>query len=763
MKRLRKVIKTLEDSQRLATTGPERQKFLFTVGFLRGIEIKLGLLLKRGRGVQNRQRLIDCVRWSDLNSSFKNGIRVGVFTNLKHVDVKAFMKDCMAHFRAKIDNVLLSRGVAVKAYAVLAAKFTVTKNDEEIIDLKFFNTKAAPIFNTTDTGKWFVEHIREPILTDLEEFEQQGSGWSLHSIVNMTLHISKFNPMRGSSYVDLPAKIRNKNACVNVRNNDEQCFKWTILSALHPAHHSDRVSEYSPYEAELNFDGIEFPMEPRNIPKFEKQNDVSVNVYILKKKKRDFDVMPLHVAATKKQQHVNLLLVQDHYVEEEEEEEEEDEENECYMIPRFHYVWIKNLSRLVSNQLSNRNHKLHICDRCLHYYRTEDKLAAHEIDCAIVNKCKITMPKWSNRMLYFKNHGHKERAPFIIYADFECLLKPTRDENTYQKHEAFSVGYYVKCSYDDSLSRYRSHRGPKPAEWLARELQNFAAELDNVYANPRPMERLTLQQQREFHAATKCHMCERPLLGGDRVRDHCHLTGKYRGAAHNECNLNYQDSKTVPIVFHNLTGYDSHFIIREIATCFAGRVEVLPQTKERYISFTKHIHGSEVKFRFIDSFRFMASSLEKLASYLSDMKIVRSEFSHLSDEKFKLLTRKGVFPYDYVDSLDKLNDTELPPKASFHSTLNDSDISDADYAHAKRVWDEFNIRSLGEYSDLYLKTDVLLLADVFENFRNDSVRAYSLDPAHYYTLPGFSWDAMLKYTKVQLELLTDLDMHLFIE
>ncbi|XP_043280369.1 uncharacterized protein [Venturia canescens] len=661
---------------------------------------------------------------------------------------------------AKINNVLQSKGSnAVKVYAVLAAKFTVMKNDEEVFDTKFFNTKAAPIFGTTDIRRWFAENIQEPIQTDLEEFEEQGSGWSLHSIINMTLHINKFNPMRGSSYVDLPAKIRNKNACINVQNNDEQCFKWAILSALHPTNYSNRVSEYRRYEQELNFDGIEFPVEPRKISKFEKQNEVSVNVYILKKKKHDFDVLPLHVTDAKKQRHVNLLLVQDHYVEEEGEEEDE----ECYAIPRLHYVWIKDLSRLVSTQLSNGKRKLHICDRCLHFYHTEDKLAAHEVDCKKVNKCKVTMPKWANRMLRFKNHGHKERVPFIMYADFECLLKPTRDENAYQSHEAFSVGYYVKCSYDDSLSRYRSHRGPKPAEWFVRELQNFAQELDNVHANPRPMEALTRQQVREFHNAIECHICQKPLLGGDRVRDHCHLTGKYRGAAHNECNLNYQDSRTVPIVFHNLTGYDSHFIIREIATCFPGPVEVLPETKERYISFTKHVAGSDVKFRFIDSFRFMASSLEKLASDLSELRIVRGEFPHLSDEKFELLTRKGVFPYEYADSVDKLQDIELPPKASFHSSLTGSDISDADYEHAKRVWDEFEIRSLGEYSDLYLKTDVLLLADVFENFRNNSVAAYGLDPAHYYTLPGYSWDAMFRYTQVQLELLTDPDMHLFVE
>ena len=238
---------------------------------------------------------------------------------------------------------------------------------------------------------------------------------------------------------------------------------------------------------------------------------------------------------------------------------------------------------------------------------------------------------------------------------------------------------------------------------------------------------------------------------------------RYRGPAHNECNITYQDSRAIPIVFHKLTGYDSHFIIREIATCFAGRVQLIPQMKERYVSFTKHILGSDLNVRFIDSFRFMASSLEKLTLYLDELKIVRSEFSLLSDAAFELLTRKGVFPYEYVNSLAKLDEKELPSREDFYSSLNDSHVSDEDYEHAKTVWREFNVENLGEYSDLYSKTDVLLLADIFENFRDNYIKAYGLDPAQYYTTPGFTWDAMLKFTKIQMELLTDLDMHLFVE
>ena len=138
-------------------------------------------------------------------------------------------------------------------------------------------------------------------------------------------------------------------------------------------------------------------------------------------------------------------------------------------------------------------------------------------------------------------------------------------------------------------------------------------------------------------------------------------------------------------------------------------------------------------------------------------------FNYLSFENFNLLTRKGVFPYEYVDSVDKLRETRLPPRELFFSSLTDETVSEADYAHAINVWNTFSISTLGDYSDLYLKTDVLLLADIFQNFRDTCIKSYGLDPAHYYTLPGYTWEAMLKHTGITFELLTDVDMVLFVE
>ena len=132
-------------------------------------------------------------------------------------------------------------------------------------------------------------------------------------------------------------------------------------------------------------------------------------------------------------------------------------------------------------------------------------------------------------------------------------------------------------------------------------------------------------------------------------------------------------------------------------------------------------------------------------------------------ENTELLTRKGVFPYDYVSSLEKLDEHQLPPKKEFYSKLNDEDISDEDYQHALNVFQKFNCKSIRDYHDLYLKSDVLLLSDVFENFRKTCLKHYKLDPAHYYTSPGLAWDACLKETRQELQLLTDYDMLMMVE
>ena len=292
--------------------------------------------------------------------------------------------------------------------------------------------------------------------------------------------------------------------------------------------------------------------------------------------------------------------------------------------------------------------------------------------------------------------------------------------------------------------------------------------------------------------------------------------GKYRGAAHNTCNLRYKIPKNIPVIFHNGSTYDYHFIIKELACEFDGNFECLVENTEKYITFSvpikKRIENKNMdityKIKFIDSFRFMATSLSKLVDNLTENihndkclkcmsnlcfvnamndtllfkcidcekeyekefnKELLKRFSNTYEfcdndlNKFLILLRKGVYPYEYMDEWDKFNEKKLPYKESFYSNLAMEDISDTDYKHANNVFEKFNLNNLGDYHDLYVISDTLLLADIFENFRNACLNNYELDPLHFISLPGLAWQACLKKTNVELELITDYDMLLMIE
>lgn len=287
-------------------------------------------------------------------------------------------------------------------------------------------------------------------------------------------------------------------------------------------------------------------------------------------------------------------------------------------------------------------------------------------------------------------------TPFIIYADVEALLKKPTEEfcksgstTAYQEHEVYSIGYYLKCSFDESASFYKAKRGPDCIDWFIAELHEAAMTFGMVFDNLIPI-RMTEENEENFKKAEFCYICEKRFEKGRDivVRDHSHFTGEYRGAAHQECNLQYRDFRTVPVVFHNLTHYDSHFLVRKLATGFDGDLKVIPINSEKYISFIKTVSDSsgdfksKVKFKFIDSFRFLASSLDYLASLnpSGGKTLLRNEFTGFTEEQIQLLERKGVFCYDYVDSWEKLEETSLPPRDAFYSKLIGEDISVKAYA-----------------------------------------------------------------------------------
>ena len=245
----------------------------------------------------------------------------------------------------------------------------------------------------------------------------------------------------------------------------------------------------------------------------------------------------------------------------------------------------------------------------------------------------------------------------------------------------------------------------------------------------KPMEPLTKAQWKDYKCVSSYHICFRPFRKDKpKVRDHCHYTGRYRGPTHMGCNLQYKIPSYIRIVFHNLSGYDAHLFIKELAN-YGSCMGIITKNREDYISFSikaevdKYINkkgtgkSKEIELIFIDSFKFMSSSLDSLVNNLAHGNNKFFEFKDYDKSQYKLLIRKGIYPYKYMDDWNRFKGTALPPKEAFYSKLNMSGVSDQDYEHTNRVWREFGLKDLGEYHNLYLKIDIILLANVFEAFR----------------------------------------------
>ena len=702
-----------------------------------------------------------CTRKNDLGrnkeSSLSKNAQVVTFIPNNHFDLLEAFKEVESLLLKELHK-RYSKSKGIKWFLSVQTKLSKTNsNDEEVVSEPIFRTTNVTSTNTND----FEEQLANGFLQmykAFENFQQNGSGWVLDRIQNLKLHVASYQPLKGSSYLPLPKKIRDKVAVLNIENHDEKCFLWSILAHLHPREkHSGRVKYYQQFEHELKTTGIEFPVPLHHVAKFEYLNNMSVNVFGW-----DDGIFPLHISQNyESSTHINLLYITNG--------------------PVKHYCLIKNFSRLMGDS-TKHGHKSFYCFYCLHRFSSQRVLETHKPLCMVHAPQKIRLPEREDeKWVYFKNFANQLKVPFVIYADFECYTKPIAgcsdnpnksSTRKYQHHVPSGYSYIVVGAQENLIQKPVVYRGTNVVEHFLDSLIQEEQKIGEFLQRSSPL-LITEEQEREFQNASDCHICGEPL-GLDRVRDHNHIdfgdgsekASNYRGAAHSICNLNFKfksgsynqkDSYFIPIIMHNSKQYDTHLIMQALGKYKDKNINCIPNNMEKYISFSC---GS---LRFIDSFQFLGASLENLVGNLEKNKFNILKGTIQKDHKSKLLLRKGVYPYDYIDSESKLLETTLPPKEAFYSVLTGESISKEDYSHAKSVWNAFKCKSLGDYHDIYLKSDVLLLADVFENFRNVCLKSYSLDPAHYFTAPGLAWDAMLKLTKAKLQLIDDIDMYLMIE
>ncbi len=634
---------------------------------------------------------------------------------------------------------------SIKVYVDMHLTYVSIKN---VSDKKrtVLRTKAKRILRGSNIDEE-IEDLHEQLRNRNTTFIRLKSGLVLDSVDMGTLNIGHYNALAGSSYVELPEYLKRKQAVINVKNTDNRCFGYAILAARYYnkayLKNKNDPKQYDKYFARENLDRLEYPMAISDLENFEQQRGQAINVisFLDDKGTGMYSVYHSKINADTA---VNLLYW------------------------KGHYAWIKDFPRLLSGVSKHQSRK-HFCMRCFSHFSTAAILQKHSEICTGETCQQVLTMAPEGSVLKFRNTRYQQKCPFVIYADFECLptdigsrdaSNPSDDcpEQAYQLHVPCSVGFKLVSVLDQLDLPYEEYFGKDVCAWFLRRLREVEKVcLDVLFDSKRLV--MSPQDEESYLAAQVCYLCCKDFEGTNiKVRDHDHVTGRFRGAAHRRCNLLLRQQYKIPIFLHNFRGYDCHVLVEALGAHKDLKVSVIGQGMEKYLTLG---FGDHLVFK--DSLQFLASSLDTLVESLGksgSTKFVhlRKAYRNLPDADFALLLRKGVYPYDYMNAWERFDESQLPSIQDFASRLRQTECDNADYVHASRIWSSFQCHTLKDYHDVYLKSDVLLLADVFEEFRKVCMTHYQLDPAHYVSAPQLSWDAMLKMTDCSLDLISDSEM-----
>ena len=420
-----------------------------------------------------------------------------------------------------------------------------------------------------------------------------------------------------------------------------------------------------------------------------------------------------------------------------------------------------------------------LCRNCFHVCANDQYLETHQQLCSKFESCHVTLPSSENCAIKFKNYQAKVPLPIVFYFDLESIVVPldtvaNNPDVSYtrqiEKHVPSGFCYAGVVHGQKKLEYFRVHRSENCMKEFIQELEIVARDIHE-----------RKQKYRIFNGcpdiprdqASHCWICESEFDNKDDIcLDHCHFSNKFLGWAHSQCNLQRKTQSFVPIIAHNLAGYDLHHVVRNIHLGNRRNlISIIPQTDETYVMLSLKVWIKDIvtkndkilpiyeELRFIDSFRFISTSLEKIVQTIlsEDFSMLDKHFSFYGADCAKLLHGKGFYPYSFMDIFNKFKLKKLPERRNWIDRLNYGNIAITkdDYELAKLIYHRFDCQDMGEYHDLYLTVDTLQLACWFERLRKTCLDLYSLDCAQYVSAPHLAGDAFVKICAPELELLSD--------
>ena len=475
-----------------------------------------------------------------------------------------------------------------------ASFYKINEEDQRSNEIELFiNLNINNNLTETDFDKI---DIKSQLEHQIEIQERKESGWIFDKINSMKIRFYTTVELNGSSFVKIPLRT---NASMNIENNDKYCFIWSILASLQPCenNHPNRVPNYYQFFNELNFQSFDFTngFKCSHVHRFNELNNLSVNRFELNfyqdKNKWNHNLIPIEISKNESDRVVDLLLYKNHY------------------------ALFKKLNVFLGD-----HHKSFICRRCLSSYTSENMLMLHKPKCE--NNKIITIRTSGESHLHWKKHLHKNPLYFRIYADFEADNEKdnsgidNKTTNIYKQNPVLN-GYRIVSELEGVLQSgyYKSLLGYDNVDWFVDEVIKLENKMAFYFKKTKKDINMIKKNEEDYRNNNICRFCEKNIEC-DKIRDHCHLTGNYRGPAHSKCNINVTQKQKnfIPFIFHNFSNYDCHMFFKKLVDKKKEKVDfdIIPKTNEEYISVT---YGC---IRFIDSYRFLSSGLDSLVKTIVD-------------------------------------------------------------------------------------------------------------------------------------------------